>query len=73
MPEVDQWIEGARTDSDPKNREALYGKVVDRVLEDLPMMYLVNVNYLRMYKKGLVGYEPSPQEYIQLFKNVKWE
>ncbi len=37
------------------------------------MIYHCNVNYVRMHKKGLVGYEPSPQEYIELFKNMRWE
>lgn len=73
VPEMDQMLDQARAESDPKKREALYHQVVDRALEDVPMIYHVNVNYVRMYKKGLAGYEPSPQEYVELFKNARWE
>ncbi|MCL4553778.1 MAG: ABC transporter substrate-binding protein, partial [Actinobacteria bacterium] len=73
VPEMDKWLDDARAESDPKKREPLYHNVVDRVLEDCPKIYHVHVNYVRLHKKGLVGFEPSPQEYIELFKNVRWE
>lgn len=72
VPEMDRMLDEARAESEPKKREALYHQVVDRALEDCPMIYLVNVNYVRLYKKGLEGYEPSPQEYIQVFTNARW-
>jgi len=71
-PEMDKMLDGARAEIDPKKREALYHKIVDLTLEDCPKIYHVNVNYVRLYKKGLVGFDPSPQEYIELFTNTRW-
>jgi peptide/nickel transport system substrate-binding protein len=73
VPEMDQMLDQARAESEPNKRETIYHQVVDRALEDLPLIFHVNVNYVRMHKKGLAGYEPSPQEYIELFKNARWE
>ena len=71
-PEVDKMLDGARAESDPKKRETLYHQVVDRVLEDSPKIYHVHVNYVRLHKKGLAGFNPSPQEYIELFTTAQW-
>jgi len=73
VPEMDTMLDDARAELDPKKREALYHKIVDRDLEDCPKIYHVNVNYVRLHKKGLAGFNPSPQEYIELFTNVRWE
>jgi peptide/nickel transport system substrate-binding protein len=72
-PEMDKLLDGARVESDAKKREALYHKVVDLTLEDCPKIYHVNVNMVRFYKKGLSGFEPAPQEYIELFGNARWK
>lgn len=73
VPEMDKMLDDARGELDPKKREALYHRIVDRDLEDCPKIYHVNVNYVRLHKKGLVGFSPSPQEYIEGFTNVRWE
>jgi peptide/nickel transport system substrate-binding protein len=73
VPEMDTMLDDARAELDPKKREALYHRIVDRDLEDCPKVYHVNVNYVRLHKKGLAGFSPSPQEYIELFTNVRWE
>ncbi len=73
VPEMDTMLDDARAELDPMKREALYHKIVDRDLEDCPKIYHVNVNYVRLHKKGLAGFSPSPQEYIELFTNVRWE
>jgi len=70
---MDKLLDGARAESDAKKREALYHKVVDLTLEDCPKVYHVNVNLVRFYKKGLSGFEPAPQEYIELFGNAQWK
>jgi peptide/nickel transport system substrate-binding protein len=72
-PELDKVLEEARASSDLKKREKLYHKVVDLTLEDCPKIYHVHANYVRVHKKGLVGFESSPQEYIELFRNVRWK
>jgi ABC-type transport system substrate-binding protein len=70
---MDKMLDDARAELDPKKREVLYHRIVDRDLEDCPKIYHVNVNYVRLHKKGLAGFSPSPQEYIELFTNVRWE
>ncbi len=72
VPEVDKMLDDARAESDPKKREGLYHKVVDRVLGDCPKIYHVHVNYVRLHKKGLTGFQPSPQEFIELFGTARW-
>jgi hypothetical protein len=51
----------------------LYYKVVDQTLEDCREIFHINVNYVRLWQKGLVGFKPSLQEYVELFSSVKWE
>lgn len=72
-PDMDSWLDKAREVTDSKEREKLYYKVVDQTLEDFREIFHVNVNYVRLWKKGLVGFKPSPQEYVELFSSVKWE
>jgi peptide/nickel transport system substrate-binding protein len=73
VPEMDRMLDDARAEVDPKKREALYHGVVDRVLEDCPKIYHVNVNHVRLHKTGLVGYDPSPQEGTARFISARWE
>jgi len=70
---MDHWLDKAREITDDNEREKLYYRVVDQTLEDSRQIFHVNVNYTRLWKKGLVGYKPSPQEYVELFSSVKWE
>ena len=72
VPEMDKTLDDARAELDPKKREPLYHRVVDRILEDCPKIYHVHVNYVRLHKKGLTGFTPSPQEYIELFTTAGW-
>ena len=73
VPEMDRMLDDARAEADPKKREPIYHKIVDRALDECPKIYHVNVNYVRLHKKGLVGFKPTPQEYIELFTDVRWE
>jgi len=45
---------------------------VDAVLEDCPYIYLVHVNLVRLYRKGLTGYVPGHQEFVVLFDKTRW-
>jgi hypothetical protein len=65
-------LDEARAVSDRKKREVLYHKIVDQELVDNPMIFHVNANYVRLHKKGLEGFEPSPQEYIEQFHTARW-
>lgn len=73
VPEMDKWLDDARAEPSPKKREALYFQVQDRALEDSPFIFHVNENIVRFYKKGIVGYEPGPQDNVELFRDVRWE
>ncbi len=72
VPEVDKLLDDARAEADTKKREVLYQKVVDRIIDDCPKIYHVHVNYVRIHKKGLTGFSPSPQELIELFGTSRW-
>jgi peptide/nickel transport system substrate-binding protein len=73
VPEMDKLLDDARAEGDPRKREGLYHRIVDRVLDDCPKIYHVHVNYVRLHKKGLVGFEPSPEEGTARFVNARWE
>jgi len=70
--EVTEMLDRARVEASPTLREALYMKTVDAVLEDCPYIYLVHVNLVRLFRRGLVGYDPGPTEYVILFDKARW-
>ncbi len=71
-PAMDGLLDGARAETDARKREAMYHQIVDTTLEECPLIYHLNSNYLKVFNKKLAGYDPSPQEYIQLFDTVHW-
>lgn len=71
-PEVTEMLDRARVETSPTLREVLYQKVVDVVQEECPYIYLVHVNLVRLHRKGLVGYQPGPQEFVVLFDRTRW-
>jgi peptide/nickel transport system substrate-binding protein len=73
QPDVDKMLDDARGEVDPAKRVPIYHQVVDRVLEDCNKIYHVHVNYVRLHKKGLAGFEPAPQETTEIFENARWE
>jgi peptide/nickel transport system substrate-binding protein len=70
---MDALLDEARAEMDPEKREQLYHKIVDLTLEDSPKIYHCNVNYVRLHKPGLEGFSPSPQEYIEIFRDARWK
>lgn len=70
--DVSQWLDQARSESDPKTREPIYHKVVDAILEDCPYIYLSHVNIVRAWKKGLNGYVSAPTEMVSMMDTVSW-
>ncbi len=72
-PKMDALLDGARTTTDPAAREKLYHQTVDLTLEEAPIVYHLNANYVRMHRKGIEGYRPSPQEYIERMDTVRWK
>jgi hypothetical protein len=58
---------------DPAGRAKHYHDVVDMTLDDCSMIYHLNANYTRMHKKGLEGFNSSPQEYIEMMDTIRWK
>lgn len=71
-PEMDSLTDAARAEADPTKREGQYYQIVDRTLEDCPLVYHCNVNMVRIFDKRLTGFNPSPQEYVELHDTTAW-
>jgi peptide/nickel transport system substrate-binding protein len=63
-PEVDQWLNDARATQDVAKRKEIYGKVVSRIQQDSPLIYLYrtknlvglggNVGQVRMFSDAIL-------------------
>ena len=71
-PKMDELLDKARLEIDPKTREPIYHQIVDIAMEDSHQIFHVNVNLVRLHKKGLQGFQPSPQEYVESFLKLNW-
>jgi peptide/nickel transport system substrate-binding protein len=71
-PPMDQLLDGAREEVDPAKREPIYHKIVDTVLEECPLIYHCNVNFIRVYDKRLQGFRGTNQEYGEYFDEAAW-
>jgi ABC-type transport system substrate-binding protein len=71
-PDVTKLLDEGRLEFDEKKRAAIYHKVVDAVLEDCPYIYYSHINYVFLFKEGLKGFKPTPQEYNVPLFNVDW-
>lgn len=71
-PDMDKLLDGARGEIDPGKREGLYHKIVDMTLEECPLIYHCNVNFLQVYDKNLKGFVQTNQEYGQFHEECSW-
>lgn len=71
-PAMDKLVDDARAETDPGKRETMYHKVVDATLDECPLIYHCNVNYIQVYDKRLKGYTPNNQEYAQFHDATEW-
>lgn len=65
-PEVDSWIDEARATTDASKRKELYGKIVTKIQQDAPLIYLWRqknilglsdkVSQVKMYGDGIVRF-----------------
>lgn len=69
---MDHLLDTARSEIDPQKREALYHGVVDLTLDECPLIYHCNVNYIQVFDKRLTGFSPSPIEFMELMGGVAW-
>ncbi|MET4058836.1 peptide/nickel transport system substrate-binding protein [Arthrobacter sp. UYP6] len=65
-PEVDRLLTEASQSTDPDTRAALYGKVVEQVHIDNPILYLYRVRSLTGYSKDIAGVATYPDGVVRL-------
>ena len=65
-------LDGARAETDVAKRTELYGQITDVALEEVPMIYHCNVNFVRIHRAGLTGFTPAPQEFVEMVDEVSW-
>ena len=70
--ELDALLDGARELLDPAEREPLYHRITARTVEECPTIYHCNANYVQIFRKGLSGFQPTPQEYVQRHDATMW-
>lgn len=71
-PAMDRLLDGAREETDQSKREGLYHQIVDTTLEDCPIIYHCNVNFLQVFDKRLKGFVQTNQEYGQFHEETTW-
>jgi peptide/nickel transport system substrate-binding protein len=71
-PDLDALLDGARAETDVAKRTELYGQITDITLEEAPMIYHCNVNFVRIHRAGLTGFTPAPQEFVEMVDEVSW-
>lgn len=65
--ELDSLLDRQRLELDPQARKALYGQVQQRVVEQLPFVFLVAPNVLAAAKPELGNFAPMPVEPVALW------
>lgn len=71
--ELDTLLNDARSEADEDRRAEMYRRVVEIIHEDVPYIYTAHTNLVRVWRKGLTGYEPSPQETHFYLEEASWE
>ena len=59
-PQVDAWIEQARTELDQEKRKQLYAKIQEQVLRDLPSLNLFCLDNVIVHTRRLRNVHPDP-------------
>jgi peptide/nickel transport system substrate-binding protein len=62
---VDRELDAARTSLDRAERLAHYTAVTERILADLPIIYLLHRKWIYAYSAGLTGFQPRPDGLIR--------
>ena len=65
-PKVDSALDRARAVSDPAQRRAIYGEMMQQTTQDLPILYLWQLTNLIGMPKTLSGYSPVADGMIRL-------
>jgi peptide/nickel transport system substrate-binding protein len=59
-PQVDAWIEQARTELDQSKRKELYAKIQEQVLSDLPSLNLFSLDNVMVHTSRLRNVHADP-------------
>ena len=59
-PQVDSWIEQARTELDQQKRKEIYAKIQQQVLRDLPSLNLWALDNVIVHTKRVRNVQPQP-------------
>jgi len=59
-PQMDQWIEAALREVDPKKREALYFKIQERAFDTVPQLYTVHADGVVVMRDWVHGFVDNP-------------
>lgn len=71
-PEMDKLLDAARAEAVPVRRSELYSQITDLTLEECPQIYHCNVNFVRIHRSELTGFNPAPQEFVEMVDEVSW-
>ncbi len=72
-PKMASMLDGARQETDAEARASKYHDIVGMTVEECPMIYHCNVNYVRVFDAGLTGFKPGPQEYVEMLDEIHWK
>jgi peptide/nickel transport system substrate-binding protein len=65
-PDVDAWLDEARTKSDPGERKAIYEKVAEKLLGARPIIYLYHRKWLIAHTAKLEGLKLLPDGLVRV-------
>lgn len=68
--EVSTWLNDGRATTDPAARTEIYHKVVDKILDECPYIYIAHVNQVYLHKDTVQGFKATPQEHVIPMWNV---
>ncbi len=69
-PEIDRLLGEGRTEIDPVKRGAIYQKVQQILVEDSPLIWLVDVQYVSIFNRKLHNHTTGPLGTYQAFETA---
>ncbi len=71
-PKMDELLDTARQEIDPVQRAEQYRRITALTLDESPLIYHCNVNFVRIFNSRLSGFKPGPQEYVEMLDEAYW-
>ncbi len=72
-PKMDAMLDDARQETDQAVRAEVYQGIAAMTVEESPMIFHCNVNYVRIFNSALAGFKPGPQEYMEMLDEIFWK